>query len=129
MTNCSGFLSLSPSARRDFCKSENLCFGCLRHGHSSKYCRRRLRCATCNRNHPTVLHDDSWQTRTRKILAQRTLIIDLQVLTTIIRNEIYPISHQRFNQQFHTLLLCLPVFEASQPIILVTWLMRFPKVT
>ena len=63
MTNCSGFLSLSPSARRDFCKSENLCFGCLRHGHSSKYCRRRLRCATCNRNHPTVLHDDSWQTR------------------------------------------------------------------
>ena len=63
MTNCSGFLSLPPSARRDFCKSENLCFGCLRHGHSSKNCRRRLRCATCNRNHPTVLRDDSWQTR------------------------------------------------------------------
>ena len=33
MTHCQGFLALSPADRRDFCQSEMLCFGCLRHGH------------------------------------------------------------------------------------------------
>ena len=65
----------------------------------------------------------------RKILAQRTLIIDLQILTTTIRNEIDPSSRQRPSKQCHPSLLCLQVFEASQPIILVTWSMGFPKVT
>ena len=63
MTHCQGFLSLSPTDRRAFCQSERLCFGCLRHGHSSRDCHKRLRCATCNRQHPTVLHDDNYQPR------------------------------------------------------------------
>ena len=60
MTNCQGFLALSPMDRRSFCHSEKLCFGCLRHGHSSRDCQRRLRCETCGRQHPTVLHDESY---------------------------------------------------------------------
>ena len=41
------------------------CFGCLRHGHSSRECQRRLSCATCGRQHPTVLHDESYLSRQR----------------------------------------------------------------
>ena len=63
MTNCQGFLALSPMDRRSFCHSEKLCFGCLRHGHSSRDCQRRLRCETCGRQHPTVLHDESYLSR------------------------------------------------------------------
>ena len=65
MTHCQGFLSLSPADRRAFCQSEMLCFGCLRHGHSSRECQRRLSCATCGRQHPTVLHDDNYLSRQR----------------------------------------------------------------
>ena len=65
MTHCQGFLSLSRADRRAFCQSEMLCFGCLRHGHSSRECQRRLSCATCGRQHPTVLHDESYLSRQR----------------------------------------------------------------
>ena len=59
MTTCKGFLSLSLNDRRQFCYSQRLCFGCLRHGHSNRDCRKRMQCSTCNGQHPTVLHDDN----------------------------------------------------------------------
>ena len=61
MTNCNGFASLSIDERRGFCKAQRLCFACLRHGHSSRDCQRRMQCATCNRMHPTILHDDNYR--------------------------------------------------------------------
>ena len=61
LSDCHGFISLSLDERRNFCKSQRLCFGCFRHGHSNRDCRKRMQCATCNRQHPTVLHDDNWQ--------------------------------------------------------------------
>ena len=63
LSNCQSFTSLPLNDRREFCKTQRLCFGCLRHGHSNRDCRNRMRCATCNRQHPTVLHDDNWQLR------------------------------------------------------------------
>ena len=63
LSNCQSFTSLTLNDRREFCKTQRLCFGCLRHGHSNRDCRNRMRCETCNRQHPTVLHDDNWQTR------------------------------------------------------------------
>ena len=63
LSDCHGFISLSLDERRNFCKSQRLCFGCLRHGHSNRDCRKRMQCATCNRHHPTVLHDDNWQAK------------------------------------------------------------------
>ena len=32
--------------------------GCLRKGHMSSDCKKRLTCATCNKNHPTCLHEE-----------------------------------------------------------------------
>ena len=52
-------------SRRAFCQSEKLCFGCLRHGHSSRKCQRRLICATFGRQYPTVLHNESYLSRHR----------------------------------------------------------------
>lgn len=39
-----------------FLKENGICFGCLKPGHMSKDCDRRLSCKVCNQNHPTVLH-------------------------------------------------------------------------
>ena len=61
MTNCNGFASLSIDERRGFCKAQRLCFACLRHGHSSRDCQRRMQCSTCDRMHPTILHDDNYR--------------------------------------------------------------------
>ena len=41
MTACPGFSSLCIDDRRSFCKDQRLCFGCLRHGHSSRDCRKK----------------------------------------------------------------------------------------
>ena len=60
MTHCQGFFSLPPADRRAFCQSEMVCFRCLRHGHSSRECQRRLRNATCGRQHATVRHDENY---------------------------------------------------------------------
>lgn len=44
--------------RITFVKENRLCFGCLKKGHASKDCRKRLTCTTCNKKHPTCLHAD-----------------------------------------------------------------------
>ena len=48
LSDCHGFISLSRDERRNFCKSQRLCFGCLCHGHANTDCRKRMPCATCN---------------------------------------------------------------------------------
>ena len=42
----------------NFVKGNSLCFGCLKKGHMSSDCKKRLICATCNKNHPTCLHEE-----------------------------------------------------------------------
>ncbi|XP_068707655.1 uncharacterized protein [Montipora foliosa] len=52
------FLEQSTENRLSFVKENNLCFGCLRKGHISSECRRRLVCSTCNKKHPTCLNEE-----------------------------------------------------------------------
>lgn len=40
----------------DFLKEKGLCFGCLRRGHLSRNCDRRITCRQCNQTHPSILH-------------------------------------------------------------------------
>ena len=54
---CKGFISLTLQKRQEFCKQNKLCSGCLRKGHSWYNCWYPKRCKTCNRLHPTLLHD------------------------------------------------------------------------
>ena len=59
LRSCSTFANKPNSYKVDFIKGKGLCFGCLGHGHKSRDCLQRLKCSSCDLNHPTVLHRDS----------------------------------------------------------------------
>lgn len=59
LSDCNEFKKRAVKERLDFVQSEGLCFGCLKKGHYSKNCRKRLTCQKCKRPHPTILHYDS----------------------------------------------------------------------
>jgi len=59
LNNCNKFLNLDLKDKRNFVDKNKLCRGCLKRGHISRYCHRRSKCKTCNRLHPTSLHDDA----------------------------------------------------------------------
>lgn len=54
-----GALKHKPNKEKvDFMKSKGLCFGCLGKGHMGKYCKNRMTCHTCHKDHPSILHID-----------------------------------------------------------------------
>ena len=55
---CKDFVKEKIEDRKAFIIKNHLCFGCLKKGHSSKECRHRYTCATCQKRHPTLLHGD-----------------------------------------------------------------------
>lgn len=63
---CDLFLKKSLPERREFLKSNGLCFGCLKHGHRGKTCRARMTCSHCNQRHPTSLHDKDFLNRQKQ---------------------------------------------------------------
>ena len=58
MDNCLEFENRTYDKKRELIKENNLCFGCLKKGHRSKDCFKRLTCSVCKRKHPTSLHID-----------------------------------------------------------------------
>ncbi|KAJ8038832.1 hypothetical protein HOLleu_16372 [Holothuria leucospilota] len=58
LNDCNQFLSKTLEERKTYVRTGNLCYGCLRHGHRSKFCRNRLLCKKCSKHHPTSLHGD-----------------------------------------------------------------------
>ena len=58
--DCSAFKAMSIKRRHEAVKTHGLCRGCLKPGHIWKNCKKREKCETCNRWHPTLLHDDSF---------------------------------------------------------------------
>lgn len=56
------FLGMEVQSRREFVKSNKLCFNCLRIGHSSARCQSKFRCRSCNTRHRSLVHDDSVKT-------------------------------------------------------------------
>jgi hypothetical protein len=47
--------------RKDFTLRKGLCFSCMNGKHRSNECNRKQTCKTCNRMHPTMLHDPKWK--------------------------------------------------------------------
>ena len=58
LEKCPQFLSKPLEGRKMFVQESRLCYGCLKKGHISRDCRRRLKCEECNRRHPSALHED-----------------------------------------------------------------------
>ena len=57
LNECEQFLKKSLSDRRDFVVEKKLCFGCFSDRHIAKHCKERQTCKTCNKQHPTSLHN------------------------------------------------------------------------
>ncbi|XP_061175604.1 uncharacterized protein LOC133184531 [Saccostrea echinata] len=62
LIDCYRFQRISIQERYNFMKNKGLCYGCLKKGHVTKKCRNRLKCISCGRQHPTILHDPSRST-------------------------------------------------------------------
>nr|XP_054757838.1 uncharacterized protein LOC129263947 [Lytechinus pictus] len=57
LEKCQKFKDKTLSERKEFIKKGGLCFGCLRKGHMSKECKKRLTCEVCSKRHPSLLHE------------------------------------------------------------------------
>jgi hypothetical protein len=58
ISQCDSFAKKTSAEKRNFIFKTNLCFGCLKSKeHKSRQCNDRETCASCNRKHPTCLHD------------------------------------------------------------------------
>ncbi|KAM9429662.1 uncharacterized protein ACWYII_017688 isoform 1-T4 [Salvelinus alpinus] len=62
---CCKFMDKPTTERQKFVQENKLCFGCLRPGHHSKDCDNRNTCDTCQRRHPSCLHEDRTKERLR----------------------------------------------------------------
>ena len=59
LASCTDFGEKESKEKVEFVTAQKLCFGCLRKGHLSRYCRTRHKCMKCKGKHPTVLHDEN----------------------------------------------------------------------
>ena len=55
---CERFGEMGIKERKKFTRDKGLCFSCLEQGHLSKQCKKRRKCVTCGKLHPTSLHGD-----------------------------------------------------------------------
>ena len=55
---CERFREVGIKEGKKFTRDKRLCFSCLEQGHLSKQCKKRRKCHTCGKLHPTSLHGD-----------------------------------------------------------------------
>ena len=58
LESCTEYKKMDVKARKELAKTKGLCFGCLGRGHLSRECKKRKKCGTCGKLHPTSLHGD-----------------------------------------------------------------------
>ena len=61
LDDCKEYFKKFLQERREFPKENGLCFACYGGGHKSNGCAQRRTCKTCDRRHPTRLHDDNFR--------------------------------------------------------------------
>lgn len=76
LQKCWEFMNTPIEERLAFVQEKKLCFGCLKSGHRSKDCETRETCDTCDRRHPTCLHDDRTKDARRQSKTNKTRSCD-----------------------------------------------------
>ncbi len=56
LETCDDFKSMAPKERRQMCREDKRCYGCLVLGHNIGDCNKDIRCAHCTHKHHTLLH-------------------------------------------------------------------------
>ena len=66
LNECEEFGKKTLPERKDLIRKRGLCFGCLKPGHISSKCKDKLVCNTCEKKHPSTLHDPDWKPKSKK---------------------------------------------------------------
>lgn len=56
LDQCPQFKDATHGDKVTLIRQKGICFGCLRVGHLSRNCEKRLTCKICNKEHPSLLH-------------------------------------------------------------------------
>ncbi|XP_062588283.1 uncharacterized protein LOC134249947 [Saccostrea cucullata] len=67
---CRKILELNRDDRIVYLRRKGLCFGCLKQGHLSSQCRKRLKCTECSRQHPTILHNEDQRVKNNQLVEE-----------------------------------------------------------
>lgn len=126
LCHCKLFSKMDTENRRDFVKSNNLCFNCLASGHSVMKCRIPVSCRICHRRHHSLLHVDQSSDaqnstpvntcveETQEVQVNTTIASHLNLNTTqsiaLLATAIVPVT----NQEGHTILLRALIDQGSQ---------------
>ena len=60
LDECPKFDKMSIEERRDYIKSNHLCFGCFSSDHMSKGCLKKRCCKVCGKRHPSSMHIENF---------------------------------------------------------------------
>ncbi len=66
LEHCKVFRKRKHRNKIDFLKGKGICFGCLHQGHISKHCSQRLTCTLCSKQHPSALHIEQTEQKTKE---------------------------------------------------------------
>ena len=78
LDDCKQFNSKSYAEKQLFMRDWRLCYGCLKGGHVSKECRRKLNCKICKSLHPTSLHRSSLPSQSNNYVRAMNTCTDSQ---------------------------------------------------
>ena len=106
LDDCPQFLKKTLDERRSYIKENALCFGCLRFGHLSRFCRNRIVCKECSQGHPSSLHDE---TLIKKIADSKATMTEEKPQVESISGHI-SVSHLAGTKELRISSLIVPVW-------------------